>query len=138
MGSAPRNEPDGATTPWAADQTFTSQAYAAANDEEATKAASEWLEQQSMHPFIRDVAARSLDRLGIAEGEAALEVGCGTGVFLPGLAARIWFREAARPGWPSMGKSSGLGTMRCWSKAHRRRATRWPRAAACWWRSTRV
>ena len=89
MGPEPRNGPEDAGTSWALDQTFTSQAYAAANDEEATKAASAWLEEQSLHPFIREVAARSLERLAIAEGEAVLDLGCGTGVFLPGLAALV-------------------------------------------------
>jgi len=71
----------------AAYTTFTSQAYAAQNDDEATRAAVDWLEAQSMHPFLLDVAARSVARLALERGESMLEVGCGTGVFLPGLAA---------------------------------------------------
>ncbi len=68
---------------------FSSWAYAATNDDEATRAASEWLEAQAMHPFIRDVSERSLVRLALQPGEAVLEVGCGAGVFLPGLAALV-------------------------------------------------
>ena len=34
----------------------------------------------------------------------------------------------------STGKPSSYSPTRCWSKAHRHRATRWPRVAACWWR----
>lgn len=89
MGSEPRKGPDDAATLWASDPTFTSQAYAAANDKEATRATSDWLEQQSVHPFLLDVAARSLDRLALAEGEAVLELGCGTGVFLLRLEALV-------------------------------------------------
>jgi ubiquinone/menaquinone biosynthesis C-methylase UbiE len=69
--------------------TFTSQAYAATNDEEATRIAAEWLEAQSVHPFLRDVATRSLARLALQPGESVVDVGCGTGVFLPGLAALV-------------------------------------------------
>ena len=69
--------------------TFTSQAYDATTDEETTRLAAEWLEAQSMHPFLREVAERSLVRLALQSGEAVLDVGCGTGVFLPGLAAIV-------------------------------------------------
>src|SRR6185369_8077526 len=69
--------------------TFTSAAYAATNDDAATRAASDWLEAQALHPFIRQVAERSLERLALQPGEAVLEVGCGTGVFLPGLATLV-------------------------------------------------
>ncbi len=69
--------------------TFTSQAYAATNDDAATQQAVEWLEAQSVHPFLRDVAERSLARLALGPGESVLDVGCGTGVFLPGLAAIV-------------------------------------------------
>ena len=89
MGSEPPATPEGEISPSAAYVTFTSQAYVAENDEESTRATVEWLETQASHPFIREVAERSLTRLALKPGEAVLEVGCGTGVFLPGLDAGV-------------------------------------------------
>ena len=89
MGSDPPPETGGAVEHSAGYITFTSQAYAATNDEAATRVAADWLEAQSVHPFMRDVAARSLVRLALQPGESVLDVGCGTGVFLPALAALV-------------------------------------------------
>jgi SAM-dependent methyltransferase len=69
--------------------TFSSQAYAAAADDATLQATVDWLEAQSLHPFLRDVAARSLARMALQPGESVLDAGCGTGVFLPGLAAIV-------------------------------------------------
>ena len=89
MESEPRAQSGDAVESDDAYVTFTSQAYAATNDEAATRAAVDWLEEQAVHPFLRDVAERSITRLAVRPGEAVLEVGCGTGVFLPGLAAGV-------------------------------------------------
>ena len=89
VGSEPGHESGDSSERAAAAALFTSQAYAATNDDAKTRAAVDWLEAQSIHPFLRDVAARSLARLALQSGESVLEVGCGTGVFLPGLAGAV-------------------------------------------------
>jgi SAM-dependent methyltransferase len=70
--------------------TFTSRAYVAEGDDEAARAATTaWLEEQALDPFIREVAIRSHARLDLRPGESVLEMGCGTGVFLPALARAV-------------------------------------------------
>lgn len=87
MGSEPRTTPGDAVGPSADYVTFTSAAYTPTTDDEAARATAEWLETQSLHPFIREVGEKSLARLDLQKGESVLEIGCGTGVFLPRLAA---------------------------------------------------
>jgi SAM-dependent methyltransferase len=89
MGSERRTAASDAVEHSATYVTFTSEAYAATNDDAATRAAVQWLEEQAVHPFLREVAERSLVRMALQPGESVLDVGCGTGVFLPGLAALV-------------------------------------------------
>ncbi len=49
----------------------------------------EWLEQQAADPLMRQIALRTLALLGLRPGMQVLEVGCGTGVFLPLLADAV-------------------------------------------------
>jgi ubiquinone/menaquinone biosynthesis C-methylase UbiE len=48
-----------------------------------------YLQHVSELPLLRTVATHSLGLLALHAGEAALEVGCGTGVFLPLLAEAV-------------------------------------------------
>ncbi|MDQ2651632.1 MAG: methyltransferase domain-containing protein, partial [Chloroflexota bacterium] len=47
------------------------------------------LEEQAADPFLQRIAAQALALLDLAPGERVLELGCGTGVFLPALAAAV-------------------------------------------------
>jgi len=48
-----------------------------------------WLDQVSTMPLLREAANRSLDLLALSPGQRVLEVGCGSGVFLPLLAEAV-------------------------------------------------
>jgi SAM-dependent methyltransferase len=56
-------------------------------DEQARLSAT--LENLADDPFLRDVAARSIEAMEIQPGSQVLDVGCGTGVLLPALAALV-------------------------------------------------
>lgn len=53
-----------------------------------------YLQQISAMPLLRAVANRSMDLLALQPGERVLEVGCGSGVFLPVLAEGV--RESGK------------------------------------------
>lgn len=80
-GPAPPDRADG----WA----YTTAAYGAATDDDVTAKSAAWLEEQAQFPFIREVGRRSAELLDLRAGAHVLEVGCGTGVFLPRLAAAV-------------------------------------------------
>src|SRR5215471_7130615 len=48
-----------------------------------------WLQQVSTMPLLRHVAERSMALLAVQPGQHILEVGCGSGVFLPLLAEAV-------------------------------------------------
>ena len=47
------------------------------------------LEEQAADPFLQGIAARAIALLDLLPGERVLELGCGTGVFLPALANAV-------------------------------------------------
>src|SRR5437763_8436102 len=50
---------------------------------------SDYLQSVFASPFLQEVAERTLSLLRLQAGQAVLEVGCGTGVFLPLLAREV-------------------------------------------------
>jgi ubiquinone/menaquinone biosynthesis C-methylase UbiE len=63
--------------------------WQATGTDEQHAALGAYLEQMARTPFTRAVAERSLALLRLGSGQRVLEVGCGTGVFLPPLAAAV-------------------------------------------------
>jgi SAM-dependent methyltransferase len=48
-----------------------------------------YLERMAGMPIIQEIAARTMDTLALVPGQSVLEVGCGSGVFLPLLASAV-------------------------------------------------
>jgi SAM-dependent methyltransferase len=68
---------------------FGSAAWQTDVDEAEQAQLGKFLEELATDPFLQKVAARSLALLALQPGEHVLEVGCGTGVFLPALARAV-------------------------------------------------
>jgi ubiquinone/menaquinone biosynthesis C-methylase UbiE len=68
---------------------FGSGAYDAKTSAAVEDVARAWLEEQSLHPFIREAGERTLEALDLRPGQRVVDVGCGTGVFLPAIAANV-------------------------------------------------
>lgn len=73
----------------AARSLYGSTAYASTNDADVQDRAVDWLETQAVHPFIKETGRRAMDFLELRPGESVIDVGCGTGVFLPPLVAAV-------------------------------------------------
>jgi ubiquinone/menaquinone biosynthesis C-methylase UbiE len=72
--------------------TYSSAAYTAESTSEVEESTAAWLETQAQMPFIREVARRTFELMDLREGQSVLDVGCGTGVLLPGLAEVVGAR----------------------------------------------
>jgi SAM-dependent methyltransferase len=68
---------------------FGSDAWHADLDEAEQTGLGVLLEELAAEPFLQQVAARSLALLALQPGERVLEMGCGTGVFLPALTRAV-------------------------------------------------
>jgi ubiquinone/menaquinone biosynthesis C-methylase UbiE len=68
---------------------FTSAVYTADSEDEVTRSAAEWLEEQGRHPFILETARVTMELLRVEPGSSILDAGCGTGVLLPRLADAV-------------------------------------------------
>ncbi|MCA9880401.1 MAG: methyltransferase domain-containing protein [Thermomicrobiales bacterium] len=79
-----RNEPNQPKSPGASSAEWGSDV----SDDTRVALASR-LEEQAADPFLQHIATRCLALLDLAPGERVLELGCGTGVFLPALATAV-------------------------------------------------
>jgi SAM-dependent methyltransferase len=80
----PRNDTERPSIP-----AFGSDAWHADVGEAERAGLADLLEELAGEPFLQQVAARSLALLALQPGERVLELGCGTGVFLPALAHAV-------------------------------------------------
>jgi ubiquinone/menaquinone biosynthesis C-methylase UbiE len=82
----PVTDPASTSSPDDGHALFTSAVYTADAEDEVTRSAAEWLEEQARHPFIVETAGRTMELLRVQPGWSVLDAGCGTGVLLSTLA----------------------------------------------------